>query len=277
MVSGCVFLAVERDTRSVELTDAQRVSFYPASPLPLVSWVFHGRLHAVEHAPDRGEFRVSDPSPRLAFIGPFRKPAATWSPGALHALWVSFYPEALFRLWGIRAEDYIDTIVPLEGLIPDDAFEALSRIGRHDESPWQALESLLQPLCEGCGLAGTSNLDLRSWITSLAPRVAAPSTLAGVRRMQRRIRAVAGQSRRDLQVFSRVEEVFSGARIGAGETESLADVAANAGYSDQSHMGRELKRVTGLSPKRLGERARVEESFWIYRLLGDHFRELAGR
>lgn len=269
-MEGCIHMAVERDTRGVPLSDEQRYNFYPASPLPLIAWVLDGDLRVVDGSPDAEELRLSASSPRLALIGPFRKPAASWAPGAVHAIWVSIYPEALLRLWNIRAEDYMDTIVPLEGLVPDTALDALTRIGMGDAPLFPQIESVLQPMWQGSEAADTCAADLRGWIASLSPQTATANAGVGVRQMQRRIKAHAGQSQRDLQIFARVEEAFARSGIGDGETKSLTTVASDAGYSDQSHMGREIKRVTGLPPKRFGERMRTDEAFWIYRLITEY-------
>ena len=53
--------------------------------------------------------------------------------------------------------------------------------------------------------------------------------------------------------------------------EPLAMLAGDAGYSDQSHMGRAVRRATGFSPARLNRMIESEESFWCYRLLGQRF------
>jgi hypothetical protein len=37
--------------------------------------------------------------------------------------------------------------------------------------------------------------------------------------------------------------------------------------SDQSHMGREIRRLTGLSPGKLNQLMATHETFWFYRLL----------
>jgi AraC-like DNA-binding protein len=86
--------------------------------------------------------------------------------------------------------------------------------------------------------------------------------------LQRRVRDWTGQSYRDLQLFIRAEEAFL-RHLEARDSRSpdLAAVAADAGFADQSHMGREIRRVTGLSPVRLGERLQKDEAFWYYRLM----------
>lgn len=44
-MGGCIFAAVERDTRGAMLSDAQRFNYYPATPLAMISWIFEGEVH----------------------------------------------------------------------------------------------------------------------------------------------------------------------------------------------------------------------------------------
>lgn len=273
---GCIHFAVERDTRGVPLTDDQRFNYFPASPLPLFAWILEGDLHGVGMVADPQKGQLSAPLPRMALIGPSRHPAASWSPGAIHALWVSFYPDALSRMWGIRAEDYVDAIVPLEGLLPCAASDALASIGAGGSSPFHRLESVLAMMGADRLTVSGGATDLRGWVASLrAPRLSTQPG-PGLRQSQRRIRARAGQSQRGLGLFARVEEAFVRSMAGEGEGMTMAALAAEAGYSDQSHLGREIRRVTGWSPQRFGERMRADESFWIYRLLGDYLSDAPG-
>jgi AraC-like DNA-binding protein len=95
----------------------------------------------------------------------------------------------------------------------------------------------------------------------------------GVRQLQRLVRDWTGQSLRDLELFSRVEEAFALSQRSGSQINWMADVAIDAGYSDQSHLGREVKRVTGFSPKLFSELVKTDEAFWMYRLLGEYLRE----
>ena len=53
-----------------------------------------------------------------------------------------------------------------------------------------------------------------------------------------------------------------------------AALAADSGFADQSHLGREVRRITGFSPRRLQQMMAEDESFWFYRLLWQHHRDL---
>jgi AraC-like DNA-binding protein len=62
-----------------------------------------------------------------------------------------------------------------------------------------------------------------------------------------------------------------GSRVDMRETSeremlSWAELAFNAGFSDQAHMCREVRRMTGLSPEEIRRAIDTEESFWVYRL-----------
>ena len=77
-----VFAAVERDTRALALSDAERFNYYPATPLAVVSWIFEGALYPVQMVGTAtGEPALSAPLPRLTLAGPQRRPRASWAPG----------------------------------------------------------------------------------------------------------------------------------------------------------------------------------------------------
>lgn len=64
-LAACVFSGVERDTRGMVLSDDQRFNYYPATPMPVVSWIFEGTLHMVEERKADGRPVLGPPLPRL--------------------------------------------------------------------------------------------------------------------------------------------------------------------------------------------------------------------
>ena len=52
---------------------------------------------------------------------------------------------------------------------------------------------------------------------------------------------------------------------------TLAGIATDAGYSDQSHMGRHVRAQTGFTPAELMRRFESDEAFWSYRLMGERY------
>lgn len=269
---GCIFLAVARDTRGWPLGDAQRFNYYPASPFPMVSWIFDGELRMVLDPPGGAGPRLSAPLPRVIVSGPYRSPAASWSPGPVHALSVSFHPQALTRLLGIGLGPLQDRSLALEAVgAPDAVCEALRTPLRDDgRPPFARVVDVLRPRWQDSG-GDSGAADVRGWLAALALRAAGSRPGTGLRQVQRRFKDWTGQSQRELRLCARVEQVMAEvSRLPADQALNLAALAAETGFADQSHLGREVRRVTGLSPARLNAHLAHDEPFWLYRLLRGH-------
>ena len=276
-LGACVFLGVERDTRSLQLTDAQRFNYYPATPLVVISWIFEGDLRMVQEPSSASAVPFLAPAlPRVVLSGPQRKPSASWSPGAVHALSVGFYPEALSAVLGIKVVQLVDKTVPLDTVVCGPLLARLLDVGTQDDrETFHQVESVVQPLWRD--MRGEQVMPtMRGWLQSMAVRAAFTKSGAGIRRAQRRFKDWTGQSYRDLQLYVRAERAMAHAcahpKDGAWD---LASLAADAGFADQSHLGRDVVRMTGISPGRLGELMRTDESFWYYRLLSEHWQRPA--
>lgn len=269
-LGGCIHLGVERDTRGCALADRERFNHYPATPLPAISWIFTGELHlARAEGPEASP--PGSPLPRLMFSGAQRSPSSSWSPGEVHAMTVSFYPDALRQLAGIDIEPFRDRLVPLLEVAPEALCARLAEVAIDDgRAPFERLQDALRPLWRGRA-GGLAWPTLRGWVRSTAVRAAFTPTGAGLRRAQRRFRDWTGQSHRDLLLFARTEQAMAlASALPPDQSPHLASLAADAGFADQSHLGREVRRVSGLPPGQLGERMRNDPGFWFYRLLGDH-------
>jgi len=267
-LGACILAGVERDTRGCSLTDAQRFNYFPVSPMVVISWVFEGDLHLVQDGAPGVAPRLGAPLPRLLFSGPHRRPSMSWSPGPLHALSVGFYPEALRRLMGLPVEPYLDCNLPLQAVAPAAFLQACQAVldggGIH---AFAQLQTQLQPLWDEPAQDSPVPY-LGDWVRALATRAAHSSAGRSVRQLQRLVRDWTGQSQRDLQLFIRADTALQHYLAWQrGERRDLASVAADAGFADQSHMGRDLRRLTGLSPARLGALLATDEAFWYYRLI----------
>ena len=86
--------------------------------------------------------------------------------------------------------------------------------------------------------------------------------------MERRIKSFSGRSLREWQSLVRTEGLFfaARARFDAGLPFDWATLAQDEGFSDQAHMIRSVKRITGFSPTEFAQRFTDDESFWMYRL-----------
>ena len=267
-LGACVLAGIERDTRGCMLDDAERFNYYPATPMAVISWIFEGTLHMVEERGPRPWPRLGPALPRLVLSGPQRSPSVSWSPGAVHALSVGFYPEALSRLIGLPIEPYLDQHLPLETVAPPPLLQTCQAIlDAADDQPFTTLEDNFQSLWREPDGASPAPY-LSDWVRSLATRAAHSTAGKSLRQLQRRVRDWTGQSYRDLQLFIRVEEAFiRSIDVHDSGAPDLAAIAADAGFADQSHMGRKIRQVTGMSPACFGERLANDEAFWYYRLI----------
>jgi AraC-like DNA-binding protein len=74
-----------------------------------------------------------------------------------------------------------------------------------------------------------------------------------------------GWSARALRGLARAESALLLAAHCTQPRVNWASVAAEAGYADQSHLCRELRRYTGFSPQRLWRCVPDEDDLWVYK------------
>jgi AraC-like DNA-binding protein len=266
-MSGLLFAAIVRDTRAERLRADERYNCFPASPLCAVTWIFEGQLHLVDEA---GAIDPV-PLPRIHVSGPCPRPLVSWSAGPILAMSLGIYPDAWSALTGTDAAKSMDRHVSLEVALSAELF----RIFRHVLEIGDCRDGLavLQDQLEPLWRKARPKNDIASrrigdWTRALVARAAVSGLGKSPRQIQRRIRAWTGQTRRQLRLHARVETLFARTRAARSGLD-LAKIAAEAGYSDQSHMGREVRRITGESPARINRLIQTEERYWCYRLLGE--------
>lgn len=265
-LSGCISSYIIRDTRGVALSDNERINRFPASPLCAITWVIKGQslLMPSKYA-----------LPAISFSGPQSKPIVSYNPNSVYAVSVGIYPEALQLLSGIDISKFQDITVPLEtvfsGVLLDifrdafrDAFSLEHKLifERELANLWQDQrreDSKVQQM-------------LQDWLRILVVRAATSGTGIGLRQIQRRLKYMTGQNQRDLSTYVRMEKLFSAWTQDRNDGKSsMAGIASDVGFSDQSHMGRDVKRIIGISPSIINKLIDTDESFWFYRLIGERY------
>lgn len=260
-LAGCLFGALARDTRGRGLSGGALYNHFPASPLFAVNWVFEGRLHRVV------DNRIDpEPLPAISIAGPQDVPVTSWSPGAVWALSLGIYPEAWHALTGQATDGWIGVTRGLEtGLAPGALRDAFAAVAGPDDLG--TLEAVILPLWQDARPGGTwIGRSLGDWLRAVSLRAAMSGAGQSLRQTQRRLHRLTGQNARALDLYARVEALRDLQRDAPGP---LSELAVAAGFADQSHMGRAVRRVTGLSPGALNRAIAEEEAFWAYRLLGE--------
>jgi AraC-like DNA-binding protein len=253
---------IYRDTRGANLSDADRMNHFPASPLVAITLVQHGALHMLPAGTGWHDAGQTPYLPRKSVLSPQDVPVSSWAQGDVVALTVGIYPDAWRALGGDEACSALPPVL-------SEALERFDTAGDADEG-WIAL-------CAGLDSAWRSARPdawqpatrISDWSVALATRAALTGAGRSLRSIERKIKRFSGQTQRSLAFYASFEQLHEHSRRAAEQT--LAGIAVEAGYSDQSHMGRAVRRATGLSPARLNKAIETEEAFWCYRLLGERF------
>lgn len=265
-LSSCVFAAIVRDTRGVVLDDMERFNHFPASPLVSVTFIVNGGLHLVPTGCTLAEAGAAPPVSRISVVPPQVGPVSSWSAGEVAVATVAIYPDAWIKLGKCDAQS--------------DVCEALANAfgdfqeGDDFEAHWTAFCDTVGPIWhqvrDAGGLADWSGSKrLTDWSHSIMGRAALAGPGRSMRAFERRLRRWSQHSQQSLKFFADFEDLHRLRRH--QPTASLAEIASDAGYADQSHMGRAVRRGTGFSPAQLNRLIETKEAFWCYRLLGERF------
>lgn len=276
-LAGCIFAAIVRDTRGAELTEQQRFNHFPATPFCTLYWMLEGDCRKIDHVDHFRAPQAAPLMPRFGFLGPQRGSWHLWNPGPSHCLTLVIYPEAFTALTGVELTVRADLVAPATDVLSEAMHVRCRELyeTRVDDAMafWQALEEQLDDWWhQARPISHTGVMPLKDWVNSLVARAAISGVGCGIRQIERRIKSWTGQSARDLNALSGTDRFF--VQFWAGRANGGIDwshLAADAGFSDQSHMTRRLRRDTGFTPGQLGKLIESEEAFWCYRLLGERY------
>lgn len=277
-LGGCVFAAIVRDTRGVALSDAERFNHFPAGPFCAVTVTIDGAGHLIAHQ-DFASAPWSAPlMPTHAISGPQRRPTVSWNPGSVYAVTIIFYPDAFVALSGTDVRNFVDRVVDAEPVLTMDLMDILREFHHRARNAniyrsFGVLEDGLELVWHRARPKGhVVSAWLQDWGRSIAARAALSGAGRSARQIARRIKAMTGLTDRELYAFGRSERLY--ARIGSEHQAGRLDwalLASDAGFSDQSHMARRVRRETGLPPAQLLHAVEHNEAFWCYRLLGERY------
>lgn len=264
-LASCISLGIYRDTVGVGLSDRNRLNYFPASPFYAVSRVFDGQLHMARGLTDVATLRATAPIPHVTATPPIDGPVCSWSPSGMRAMTIAFYPDAWTALGGC----------PKGGALPPSLEQALMADMSDLRLYWAQVCKSLTILwddaraAQGSWPSWTGSHRVADWVRHTATATTLSGTGQSLRSMERRLRRLTGHSKQSLDFFAKVEDLHE-LSLNTSDM-SLAQIAAEAEFSDQSHMGRTVKRATGFSPGQINKLIATQEPFWCYRLLGERF------
>lgn len=270
-LQGALVALVGRDTRSLDLDSAQRLSHFPASPLVTISWFRDADVGLVTQGPDGPCWQPF--SARVVVSGTWSYPSVSWAPSTGCGYTACFNADAAQALFGLDLAAIQERFVPaavaadaqfralwdaLPGAGDDDILPLLES---HLARPWQALQG------RASGQASLRQMG-RHLVERLAWQASQWSRSHSPRHVERRIKSFSGRSLREWNSLVRTEGLFFAARERheAGLPFDWATLALDEGFTDQAHMIRSVKRICGFSPTEFAGRFIEDESFWMYRL-----------
>jgi AraC-like DNA-binding protein len=188
-------------------------------------------------------------------VGPWTEPFTVRFPSGTTVAGARFHPGRATGILGLPASTLLNQSVPLRDVWTNSMHARFARVTEEPTLP--ARLAALQAALHG-RLADEAPLDreIRAAVDWLARRpngrVEQLSKWLGIshRHLQRRFWSAVGYAPKMFQSvlrFQRLLHLASSAR----DQQSLAQLAAAAGYADQPHMTREVGRYSGSSPSRL--------------------------
>lgn len=267
----CVAMLV-RDTRGQDLSDAQRLTHFPASPLMSLTWS-DGQQGGLVSRTAQGPRWTPFGTSRL-IGGSQSQPTVTWAPTDGRVGMLCFTADVARSLFGLDPAAVQDRFVAADAVLDagwrplldalcattDDA-AMLRALQTHIAPRWLALRRE-QPTHASLRRSG------RHWVESLARCAREWTNLRSTRQVERRIKDFSGRSLREWQSLVRTEGLFFAARErrDAGLGYDWAALAQEEGFADQAHLSRQTRRITGFAPGEFARRYEEDESFWAYRL-----------
>ncbi len=187
-------------------------------------------------------------------VGPLTKARIEVLPPGLTLVGVRFWPGAASSLLGLPADELVDQIVPF-GEVWGEAPELSARLAGAS-GPDAALRRLQQDLVRRLArtpppdpLVAAAVRRLMPWRPTGIGPLTEDLAISGSQ-LRRRFLAEVGIAPKPLQRTLRFQGYLALAQA-ASHDSRVADLAAEVGYADHAHLGRECLRLTGLTPRDL--------------------------
>ncbi len=212
---------------------------------------------------------VEVPLSRLALCGGTRGPRDARAEAWTRIVTLSLLPGGVGALFGVPAgalmEEAVDLAEVTDGTGRGLLAGFVDGLGGAMEDPLSRLWVLLEALRRDT--AGQSDLWVPPSLLSLPGAALAAQFGLGQRQFERRFRESYGQPLRSYRQQLRCSRLLQALGAATFPADGWAAIAAAAGYADQAHLCRDVRRVTGHSPAGLlAGVAGDDPAFWPYRI-----------
>jgi len=245
----------------------------PATLQPMLLVILSGEIRLAQ--PDGSERLL----PRLGLSGATSGICRASATPGTRILLAAVLPGQLPRLFGLPASAVIEEFVPLADLLPGPLLaefsEKLAACATPDEQFAHCTDFLLALQAMQAQRAADLVVP-ENWLFRPVGEIADAFALSP-RQFERRFNHSYGQSLRAFRQQARSSRMLVDLVFGRREFAAWADIAASAGYFDQAHLSRDLRRYTGYAPAKLGRQlAANDPALWPYRLSARQVSRLFG-
>jgi hypothetical protein len=270
-LQGALIALIARDTSTLSLNSAQRLSHFPASPLVTISWFHDIDAGLIERGKDGARWQGFDA--QVVISGTQSCPTVSWARTTGRGYIACFNADAAQALFKLDLAAIQDRFVAVDQIVSKEwmpLWQAL-RVSDDENLPG-VLERYLAPRWQSLQGRTSTQASLRQlgrhWVERLAWQAQQWQRVHSLRHVERRIKSFSGRSLRQWQSLTRTEGLFFAARdrYESGQAFDWAALAQEEGFADQAHMIRVSKRITGFPPAEFAKRFIEDESFWMYRL-----------
>lgn len=265
-LAACVRAYVVRRTLGAELGQDERLNHFPAAPTCALTWFMQGDYMHMQLGGTPVPGRLPWP---VMFTGPHTQASVSLNPGPVDCFILLLLPDALHALTGMDIAAQVDRYCsPAE--VFDADWQAMCGAvlqASSDQARVRIIEAFLLPRCQALtAIPSPGSSHFRHWAHALAMRAAKHADGRSERQVDRRIKRWTGLALRQLRGIGRAEGTLFNARAAMALADvNWADIAASEGFSDQAHLSREMRRITGMSPREL-KQGLAHESYWMYQI-----------
>lgn len=193
------------------------------------------------------------------------RPLALCPSGDLGFIAVRFRAGMLHRFTPVPAGELLDRILPADELWGRSGLAVMHGVAASATAPTRL--RLIQDFLLDCLRAKAAD-DLAEHAVAALYRESAGISIAqlatrlrlGRRQLERRVRALSGQTPAELRRLGRLQKSVRALLLAPGT--ALLDVALANGYYDQSHFNRDCRQLAQASPGRLLQMARAKTHFY---------------
>jgi AraC-like DNA-binding protein len=191
----------------------------------------------------------------LVVAGPDTQPVLNHLPAGATLIGARLRPGLTLSMLGVPADELLDQRVLLRDIWGVRARQLEERL---TDAPSQAacFATLVTALAERGDRANPVDADVRAIIAGIARQPDQPVAERGLesrlsqRQLRRRFTAAVGYGPKTFARIMRFQALLARADRPSKRLQ-LADLAAEAGYADQAHMTREVRRLAGTTPSEL--------------------------